>query len=105
MPRSALAHAISALESSAAKNGQSRSISRTRSSPWAATALSSAVPSPYQAGSTMRACVQEKTHGIARRSSIPGASPRLAGREPSRRREISSIGVAASKNAGKPGSS
>ena len=36
----------------------------------------------------------EKTHGIARRSSIAGvASPRLAGREPSRRREISSTGV------------
>ena len=66
MSRSAFAHAISALEISAEKNGQSRSISCSTCAPCASRADSSAVPRPYQAGSTARVCVHEKTHGIAR---------------------------------------
>ena len=53
----------------------------------------------------MRAWVHENTHGIARRSSMPvAAAAPAAGREPSRRREISSTGVTAAKNAEKSGS-
>ena len=70
MSRSAFTQAISALEMSAAKNGQSRSISRSSSTPCVSRAVCSAVPSPNQAGSTARACVHEKTHGIARKSSM-----------------------------------
>ena len=70
MARSAFAHAISAFESSAEKNGHSRSISRSSSSPCSSIAASSALPSPNQAGSTIRACVHENTHGIARKSSM-----------------------------------
>ena len=102
--RSAFAHAISAFDSRAEKNGQSRSISRTVSSPCSSIAADSAVPSPNQAGSTIRACVHENTHGIARKSAMSRVSRRRAGREPSCSREISSTGVASWKNASSPGS-
>ena len=95
MSRSALTHAISALEMSAAKYGQSRSISRSSSTPWRSRACSSAVPRPNQAGRTARDCVHEKTQGIARKSSIRAVALRRAGREPSCRRETSRTGVAA----------
>ena len=39
-------------------------------------------PTPYQPGSMIRACDQQKTQGIARRSSIRSDFVRLAGREP-----------------------
>ena len=42
----------------------------------------SAWPTPYQPGSMIRACAQENTQGIARRSSIRSDLVRLAGREP-----------------------
>ena len=70
------------------------------------------MPSPYQAGTLARTWVQAKTHGIARSDASDGgwpppaaARPRAAGREPSRRPAICSIGVAAAKTASKSGSS
>jgi hypothetical protein len=62
------------------------------------------VPRPNQAGRTERDCVHEKTHGIARKSSIRAVALRRAGREPSRRRETSRTGVAAWKKSAKSGS-
>jgi hypothetical protein len=64
----------------------------------------SALPRPNQAGSTIRAWVQEKTQGIARKSAMSRDGLRFAGREPSWSREISSTGVAAWKNSERPGS-
>ena len=99
-----MAQAISAFESRAEKNGHSRSISCSSSRPCSETAASRALPSPNQAGRTIRACVHEKTHGIARKPAMSRVSRRRAGREPSWRREISSTGVAAWKNASRAGS-
>src|SRR3712207_7718414 len=45
----------------------SRSTSRSASA--------SAVPAPYQEGSSTRFCVHANTHGIARRASTPAATP------------------------------
>jgi hypothetical protein len=104
MSRSVLAHAMPAFASSPEKKGQSCSISASSPRPNCSRAASSAVPSPYHAGSTTRAWVQEKTQGIARKSSIRADRRRLAGREPSWRREISCTGVTAWKKALKSGS-
>ncbi len=61
------------------RTATSRAISRSSSRPWRSRAPASAVPRPSHAGSTIRDCVQENTHGIARRSSIPLRRARLAG--------------------------
>ena len=65
---------------------------------------SSALPSPYQPGKTKRLCIQEKTQGIARRSSTDLVARRNVGREPSLRPPISSIGVAILQNSMNSGS-
>ena len=77
---------------------------------------SSAVPRPYQPGRFARACDHAKTHGIARSDAMSGArgpagpppdplAGRDDGRDPRPRPGMRSIGVAAPKNAAKPGSS
>ena len=92
---SAFAQPISALDRTLAKNGHSSRILRSCSIPCRSRAPRSAVPSPSQPGSRIRDCVHENTHGIARRSPIPAARERFAGREPSRSCEISATGVTA----------
>ena len=62
--------------------------------PLCSAVLASAVPSPYQPGRLLRFCVQEKTQGIARRSSIEPRLLRLTGREASVNCPSTSIGVA-----------
>ncbi|MNN92849.1 hypothetical protein D3C81_2111960 [compost metagenome] len=60
-----------------------------------------ALPKPYQPGSSSRHWPHEKPHGIARRSSMRrcflSISLREAGREPRFRSAISVIGVVAKK--------
>ncbi|CPU66516.1 Uncharacterised protein [Mycobacteroides abscessus] len=100
MRSSVLASDISTLSSSVAKSGHSRCASRSSSrSPKSR----SAVPSPYQPARLMRACDQENTHGIARRSSRDETDrPRRAGREPIGRRPTSSSGVTCENHCGNP---
>ena len=70
--------AISSVPISPRKNGQSRYISRCSSrSPEC-----SAVPAPYQDGSSRRFCVHANTHGIARSDSTSLDLRRDGGREP-----------------------
>jgi hypothetical protein len=88
------------VEITVAKNGQSRRIAR--SSPSGASP--SAVPAPYQEGSSSRFCVQAKTHGIARSPSMPASPPgRRGGREPIASSASSSSGVKARKKSAKRG--
>ena len=67
---------------------------RNRSSSKCSAAAARPEPMPYQPGKTKRACVQENTHGMARKDSMPALLRRDAGREPIRMRSIRSIGVA-----------
>lgn len=100
MRSSVLASDISTLSSMVAKSGHSRCACRSSSrSPYSA----SAVPRPYQPARLMRACDQENTHGMARRSSSDSTdSPRRAGREPIGRRPTSSSGVTSANHCGNP---
>ena len=80
------------------KNGQRWYMRRSRERELLAASSSctaSAVPAPYQAGSSTRAWFQAKVHEIARRSSMRRVAARRAGREPMRSSEISSTGVIA----------
>jgi len=90
---------MSMFESSVAKNGHSRHISRSSSRPpgFSASQLSTAVPKPYQPGSIRRHCAHEKTQGIARRSSIAVDFLREAGRLPMLSSAISLITVDSQK--------
>ena len=63
---------------------------------------SKAVPAPYQPGSMMRHWVHEKTHGMARRSSMRFEDVRDAGRLPMLSCAISLIGVIARNTSTKP---
>ena len=69
---------ISALSITVEKKVQSEYMSRrTCGLPGSAAAKrDSALPSPYQPGSTIRLCIQEKTHGMARKSATPAAARR-----------------------------
>ena len=60
-----------------------------------AMSASQAEPMPNQAGMMQRFCVQEKTHGMARRSSMRPPALRFDGREPIGSFSIALIGVAA----------
>ena len=89
-----------------AKNGQSRAISAStlhrRAWRWRArSAAADAVPRG-EAGAILRP--REHPRDRAQRARRPPASPaRCGGREPMRRRSITSIGVASRKYSGKPG--
>jgi hypothetical protein len=61
-----------------------------------------AVPTPYQPGSINRFWLQEKTHGIARRSAMAEDGRRDAGRLPMLRPAISPTGVAARNQSTNP---
>ena len=87
--------AISSVPISPRKNGQSRHISRCSSRSPAA----SAVPAPYQDGSSSRFWVHAKTHGIARSDSTPATPLRDGGREPMLSCESSAIGAACAEEA------
>jgi hypothetical protein len=97
MSRSHLASSIATSSSRLAKNGQSRAISASDASPYRSAPIANAWPRPYQPVRMERHCVQANTHGIARRSCTPRMLRRLAGREPSAIRSMTSIGVAARK--------
>src|SRR5262245_56312607 len=106
MFKSAIAIEVSMFVTMLRKNGQRSYILRNSSMEQDESAVSKAVPKPYQAGRRKRLCVQANTHGIARSSSIELLFPlREAGREPSRSRLISRIGVAWRKNSTNCGSS
>ena len=99
MSRSALRSDACALSTQGAEErpvaiGGGQLVPACRSSPAQAT---SALPRPYHAGRFTRLCVQAKTQGMARRSSMPVPGRRRAGRLPRLRNAISSIGVAAWK--------
>src|SRR6185312_10577524 len=96
---SAFAITISMLASAEAKNGQASARSASAARSWPA----AAEPKPYQPGSITRACDQENTQGMARKSSIRSERVREAGRLPMLRLEISLIGVDSRKNVAKPG--
>src|SRR5215218_8278412 len=113
MRRSLFASVICMKSTSVRKNGHPRYISLRRPSPplLSPTNEESAVPAPYQDGSTKRFWVQAKTQGIARRLSTPGLfiPPGLfillAGRLPIFTNESSLIGEASSKKDRKSSSS
>src|SRR5690606_34293035 len=103
MSISDLARAISILARKTSKNSHSFAI-RIRVTSSVPTAFT-AEAKPYQPGRTNRDCDHEKTHGIARRSSILPDVVRDAGREPIFRSLISEMGVIERKKARKCGSS
>ena len=103
---SLFASSMSMFDSNARKKGQSQYISRSSSrppSPLRAASASTAAPNPYHPGSIIRDSDQEKTQGIARKSSMWSVFLREAGRLPTCRSAISVIGVAVRKNCTKPG--
>src|SRR5579859_1166847 len=101
MARLDLASTISRLETTERKNGEAAwtlaSVS-SRAAPEAPSlAPVVAAPKPYQPGSITRACDQENTQGMARRSSMRVEGVREAGRLPIFRSAISRSGVEARK--------
>ena len=87
-------------DSTEAKNGHSRYISRSSArpdSPRPASHASTAAPNPYQPGSISRHCAHENDHGIARSVSIERDWLREAGRLPMLSSAISVITVDSQK--------
>src|SRR3712207_3529765 len=107
MRRSLFANVLCIKSTSVRKNGHPRYISLKRPSPSSLSPANedSAVPAPYQDGSTQRFWVQAKTQGIARKLSTSGSSILLAGRLPMFTRESSPIGEAWEKKDRKSSSS
>src|ERR1700733_2245608 len=96
MAMSLLTKTISMLANSVLKNGHDRAISCKKGKPgllFASSHLFTAEPNPYHAGNISRHCAQEKTHGIARRSSMRPEVWRDAGRLPIWSFEISPMTV------------
>src|SRR5512145_3006888 len=92
-------------ESTEAKNGHSRSISLSSSSPSGrdSSHACAAVPKPYQPGSIDRHWDHENTHGIARSRSMERDRVRDAGRLPMLSSAISLMTVDSQKKSSKPG--
>src|SRR5579871_3634960 len=95
MARSVFDSTMSMFDSRLRKKGQALTMRLSTSIPsgFSFSQASTAEPNPYQPGSIRRHCDQEKTQGIARRSSILVDLVREEGREPIFSVAISDSGV------------